>query len=122
MSKLYSDMEACLVEHSWLVGEKYTIADPAFTPYVVRLEHLDILHLLDGHPKVLDWHGRLKERHSFHDAISKWENPDHIFEKQQGRENRNEIGKIVIELATDHVRTGDPNPGVMVMETTKERM
>jgi len=100
MLKLYSDMEACLIEHPWLVGAKYTIADAAFTPYVVRLEHLDILQLLDGHPKVLDWYGRLKERPSFQDAIVKWENPDYLsLMKQQGRENRNEIGKIVVELA-----------------------
>jgi glutathione S-transferase len=96
MIELYDDMEAQLVEHPWLVGAKYTIADAAFTPYVVRLEHLDILGLLSGHPKVLDWFNRLKTRPSFQDAIVKWENPNYLaLMKLQGRENWDKIRQIV---------------------------
>jgi glutathione S-transferase len=96
MIELYDDMEAELVEHPWLVGAKYTIADAALTPYVVRLEHLDILGLLSGHPKVLDWFNRLKTRPSFQDAIVKWENPNYLaLMKLQGRENWNKIRQIV---------------------------
>ena len=60
MLELYDDMEAQLATCSWLVDSQYTIADAALTPYVVRLDHLDILGLLDGHPRVLDWYNRLK--------------------------------------------------------------
>jgi glutathione S-transferase len=40
---LYRDMDNALASHAWLAGESYTIADAAFTPYIVRLEHLDVM-------------------------------------------------------------------------------
>ena len=33
---------------AWLVGDEYTLADVAFTPYLLRLEHLDLLGMVDG--------------------------------------------------------------------------
>ena len=51
--------------HAWLAGDRYSIADAAFTPYVVRLEHLDVLGLLDSTPRVADWYRRIKARPSF---------------------------------------------------------
>ena len=95
MLELFDEMEAWLVEHRWLAGESYTIADAAFTPYVVRLDHLDIMDLLTGHPKVMDWYSRLKERPSFQDAIIKWENPKYLtLMRQQGRDNWPKINQI----------------------------
>jgi glutathione S-transferase len=95
MIELYDDMEARLAEYAWLVGTQYSIADASFTPYVVRLEHLDILGLLSGHPRVLDWYNRLKTRPSFQDAIVRWENPDYLaLMKLQGRENLDKIREI----------------------------
>ena len=52
---LYRDMDDALASHAWLAGDGYSIADAAFTPYMVRLEHLDVMGLLDRHPA----HGRL---------------------------------------------------------------
>jgi glutathione S-transferase len=48
-------MDNALASHAWLAGDGYTIADAAFTPYIVRLEHLDMMGLLDRTPT----HGRL---------------------------------------------------------------
>ena len=36
-------MDEALANHAWLAGDEYSIADAAFTPYVVRLEHLDVM-------------------------------------------------------------------------------
>ena len=47
---LYRDMDKALASHAWLAGDDYSIADAAFTPYVVRLEHLDVMGLLDPTP------------------------------------------------------------------------
>jgi glutathione S-transferase len=95
MLKLYDDMEERLVEQPWLVGSQYTIADASFTPYLVRLDHLDIIGLLDGHSRVLDWYNRLKARPSFQEAITKWENSEAIdLMKRQGRENWQKIRQI----------------------------
>jgi len=39
--KLLGDMNETLAESTWLVGEEYTLADAALTPYLNRLEMLD---------------------------------------------------------------------------------
>jgi len=67
------------------------------TPYVVRLDHLDIMGLLDGHPRVLDWYNRLKSRSSFQKAIVDWENREYLtLMKKQGRENWTKIRQLAI--------------------------
>jgi glutathione S-transferase len=97
--ELFRDMERALEKHPWLVGDRYTIADAAFTPYVVRLEHLDILPLIDRTPRVADWYRRLKARPSFDDAIVRWENPKYLnLMKRQGRENWPKIKEIAAAL------------------------
>ena len=62
---LYRDMDNVLANHAWLAGDRYSIADAAFTPYVVRLEHLDVMGLLDPTPRTADWYRRIKARPSF---------------------------------------------------------
>jgi glutathione S-transferase len=95
MLQLYDEMEAWLGDHRWLAGDAYSIADAGFTPYVVRLEHLDILGLLHGHPRVTDWYERIKVRPSFQDAITKWESADYLtLMQRQGRENWPKIQEV----------------------------
>jgi glutathione S-transferase len=92
-------MDATLAKHAWLVGDSYTIADAAFTPYVVRLDHLDVLGLLEGTPRVADWYRRIQARPSFHEAIVRWENADYLsLMKRQGRESWPKIKEIVARL------------------------
>jgi glutathione S-transferase len=59
-------------------GRCLTLADVAFTPYLARLEHLDILGMIGERHRVADWYRRCKARPSFHDAIVKWENADYL--------------------------------------------
>jgi glutathione S-transferase len=97
--ELYRDMDTALAGHPWLVGASYTIADAAFTPYVVRLDHLDVLGLLDGTPRVADWYRRVQARPSFQEAIVRWENPDYLaLMKRNGRESWPKIKEIVASL------------------------
>jgi glutathione S-transferase len=85
---LYRDMDKALEKHAWLAGDTYSIADAAFTPYVVRLDHLDVLGLLEPTPRTAAWYRRIKERPSFQSAIVRWENPKYLeLMKKQGREN-----------------------------------
>jgi glutathione S-transferase len=94
--QLYRDMDAALSHHAWLAGDRYSIADAAFTPYVVRLEHLDVLGLLDSTPCTADWYRRIKARPSFQDAIVRWENAGYLqLMSRQGRENWPKIKGIV---------------------------
>lgn len=99
MLALYDDMEAAFAEHRFLVGDDYTIADAAFTPYVNRLDHLDILGVLENYPHVLDWYHRLQERPSFAAAITRWENEKYLtLMKRAGQENWPKIQTIMHAL------------------------
>jgi glutathione S-transferase len=97
--ELYRDMDAALESHAWLAGDRYSIADAAFTPYVVRLEHLDLLGLLDSTPRTADWYRRITVRPSFAEAITRWENAGYLqLMKRQGQENWPKIKGIVEAL------------------------
>jgi glutathione S-transferase len=93
--QLYRDMDRALAGHAWLAGERYSIADAAFTPYVVRLDHLGVMGLLDSAPRVSNWYDRSRARPSFAAAIVRWENPSYLeLMKRQGRENWPKIKEI----------------------------
>jgi glutathione S-transferase len=96
MELLLDEMEEALTAHSWLVGDNYTIADAAFTPYLARLEHLNILAMTDGRPHVQDWYERIKARPSFTDAIVRWENAKYMqLMKTRGAESWPKIQEII---------------------------
>ena len=81
---------------AWLAGDNYSIADAAFTPYIVRLEHLDVMGLLDPTPRTAEWYRRIKARPSFEAAIVRWENAGYLdLMKRQGRENWPKIKEIM---------------------------
>ncbi|MFL4985307.1 MAG: glutathione S-transferase family protein, partial [Xanthobacteraceae bacterium] len=67
-----------LAGHEWLAGDDYTLADVAFTPYLARLEHLNILAMIGERHHVAHWYDCCKRRESFRAAIVKWENPDYL--------------------------------------------
>jgi glutathione S-transferase len=93
---LYRDMDDALGSHAWLAGDRYSIADAAFTPYIVRLEHLDVMGLLDSTPRTADWYRRIRARPSFQAAIVRWENDKYLdLMKRQGRENWPKIKEIM---------------------------
>ncbi len=97
--QLYADMDASLSNHAWLAGDRYSIADAAFTPYVVRLDHLKVLGLLERTPRVADWYGRIQARPSYQDAIVRWENPKYLeLMKRQGQENWPKIKEIAAAI------------------------
>ena len=76
--RLLEDMEEALCAGPWLAGPAYSLADAAYTPYLTRLDHLNLLGWLDQRPKVRDWYARLRERPSYAIAFTKWENPNYI--------------------------------------------
>jgi glutathione S-transferase len=76
--QMLDEMEEALTAHAWLAGDDYTLADVAFTPYLVRLDHLNILGMIDKRPRVADWYRRCQQRPSFQDAIVKWENSKYL--------------------------------------------
>jgi glutathione S-transferase len=96
MAQLLDEMEEALGEHQWLAGPEYTLADVAFTPYLVRLDHLNILGMIAERPKVAAWYGRCQARPSFAEAIVKWENPKYLsLMRSRGDEHWPQVQAIV---------------------------
>ena len=96
MVLLLDEMEEALSEHLWLVSDDYTLADVAFTPYLARLEHLNILAMVGDRKHVADWYRRCKARPSFQDAIVKWENEKYLsLMKTRGTEHWPQVQAIM---------------------------
>lgn len=65
-------MQAQLADgRPWLMGEQYTLADVAMTPYLVRLDHLQLAGMWADRPGVTGWLDRIRERANF-SAISNY--------------------------------------------------
>ena len=67
-------MEDALEAGDWLVGGRYSFADIAVTPYVMRLDMLSMQGMWEGGrlPRVESWLGKIKARASFQPAIWDW--------------------------------------------------
>lgn len=64
------DIERALANSRWLAGENYSLADASYTPYMFRLETMQMSELWEsGCPRVCDWYRRIKERRSFHEGV-----------------------------------------------------
>lgn len=70
---MLADIEKALGESDWLAGGSYSLADIGLTPYVNRL---DMLNMLDewsaDRPRLRDWFDRIRARPNFEPAINKW--------------------------------------------------
>ena len=63
--KMLADMEKDLSADRWLAGAEYSLADIAYTPYVNRLDQLQLTHMWDKRPKVAAWFDTVRARPSF---------------------------------------------------------
>jgi glutathione S-transferase len=70
--KYIGEMESALAGSPYLVGECYSLADLAATPYVNRAAMLGMDALWGKRPHVGDWLARMRERASFQTAVSNW--------------------------------------------------
>lgn len=75
---LLSDMEAALCRHDWLAGGAYSITDAAYTPYLTRLDHLNVLGFIRDKPLLSDWYKRIKARPSYTTGITDWLDPEYL--------------------------------------------
>ncbi len=96
LEKLFAEMEEALAAHPWLVGTSYTLADLAFTPYLTRIEHLNLMGWFEHKPRLADWFSRIKARPSYGEAIERWANPDHVgLMQRRGAEDWPEVRAIL---------------------------
>lgn len=76
--RLLADMEDALSTGSWLAGDTYSLADVAFTPYMVRLAHLGLDDMIRSRPRVAQWKESLFQRPSYQSAVAAWFNPGYL--------------------------------------------
>lgn len=97
--RLLMDMESALGDGPWLVGKSYSLADAAYTPYLTRLDHLNLLGWISQRPKLSDWYDRIRARPSYEAAIIKWENQKYLsLMREKGAEVWPRIQRIIEAL------------------------
>lgn len=64
---LLDEIELTLEGRTWLAGERYTLADLAWTAVVAKLEQIGFARSIAQHrrPHTADWYGRVRERPSW---------------------------------------------------------
>lgn len=67
--RLLESMDRTLERSEWLVGDGYTLADGALTPYANRLEMLGLAELWQDRPNFARWLAAVKHRPSFAPAL-----------------------------------------------------
>jgi glutathione S-transferase len=96
--KVFADMEIALKQDPWLTGERYSLADAAYTPYLVRMDHLQFLGFLDSRPKLADWYERVKARPNFVGGITEWLNEKYLpLMAEKGGEEWPKVKRILAE-------------------------
>jgi len=66
------DVDAALEGRNWLAGDAYSLAEAAYTPYITRLDHLNLMGFVDGYPNPSDWYTRVTCRPSYVAAFGDW--------------------------------------------------
>jgi glutathione S-transferase len=70
LTLMLDKMETALGQHTWLVGDRYSLADIAQVPFVKRMDEEIIPDEMTAakHPRVFDWWRRLQARPAFAEA------------------------------------------------------
>ncbi|MCC6473447.1 MAG: glutathione S-transferase family protein [Burkholderiales bacterium] len=98
--RLLDDMEDALAPGAWLADAGYSLADAAYTPYLTRLDHLNLLGWLDRRPRLARWYERVRERPSYAAAFTKWENAEYIaLMRDKGAEAWPRLRALAAQLA-----------------------
>lgn len=91
--------EAALAGSPYLAGESFTLADAAFLPYVLRVDHLNLLGLLEGRAALDDWYRRVRTRPSFEAAVAAFlPEPTVAAFRRAGAAVADEVAKAMAEL------------------------
>ena len=95
--RLADDMDRTLAEGDWLAGDSHSLADVAYTPYMVRLEHLGLDDMIKARPRVAAWRDRLIARPSFKTAVADWFNAGTLAIFEAHRESAREKAARILK-------------------------
>lgn len=94
--RLLGDIETALKDSPWLAGREFSLADIAYAPYMVRLEHLQLEFLWERRSHVAEWFAQLQSRPGFAKAITEWLNASYLpLMQEKGWEVRERIKKML---------------------------
>lgn len=65
LNDMVQRMAHALAHQPWLCGEQLTLADIDIAPFVQRLVRIDLFHLVQAQPRVLDWYTRIRARTAY---------------------------------------------------------
>lgn len=72
--KAFQKIDKVLADgHSWLAGNRFSLAEINLAPYFARLEYMNLLDVWTGdRPLVTQWFDRIKDRPSFRTEVVSW--------------------------------------------------
>ena len=70
--RLFDEAETMLANNNWLTGGTFTLADCAFMPYVIRMDHLGQESEIGQRANVARWYAAIQQRPAFADAVTRW--------------------------------------------------
>ena len=74
--KFFADMETALARGPWLAGENFSLAEAGVTPFVNRLDMLELSGMwTEARPHLTGWWERIKARPMFQDSLFKYVPP-----------------------------------------------
>ncbi len=73
--KVVDAIEEALWEAAYLAGDRYSLADSAITPYLLRLERLGMEKLFLEREHLMRWFSEMKARPSFATAVTAFDSP-----------------------------------------------
>ena len=97
LDRLIADIDRTLTEGDWLAGDSFSLADVAYTPYMIRLEHLGLDDAFRSRPRVVAWRDRLIARPSFKTAITDWFNAGILSVFEAERESAREKAARILK-------------------------
>jgi glutathione S-transferase len=73
-NKFVTDLEAQLRQTDWMAGGSYSLAEIGYTPYLIRLDELQLWSWMDDKPHVTELYERIKARANFQPGYLDWRN------------------------------------------------
>ena len=70
--RLLSEMNEALAHQDWLAGPELSLADAAYSPYITRLDQLQLSGLWGNRPHVAQWYKRLRARKGYQEGLIAW--------------------------------------------------
>ncbi len=72
--KFLTDLQAQLEKTEWMAGGSYSLAEIGYTPYLIRLDELQLWSWMDKRPRITELYERIKARPNFKAGYLDWKN------------------------------------------------